>query len=191
MRNLLLTLFSICITFSGMSQAQEHLTFKGIPITGTMESFCQQLKSKGFTQIGGDSNITLFTGNFTGNPTTISVYTTADEKNVFGIAVFSEPSGEWNTLTNTYDYYKDLYSRKYGKPKISKENNPSYDDSNISKIAEVYNGTVVWKSIWEVTGGAIEISIQKASGAYGGIVVILYSDSQNIEAKIQSDMEDI
>ena len=34
-----------------------------------------------------------------------------------------DPSGEWNALVNTYDYYKDLYTRKYGKPSISKEKN--------------------------------------------------------------------
>ena len=41
-------------------------------------------------------------------------------KNVFAVVVLFEPSGEWNTLVNTYDYYKDLYTRKYGKPSISK-----------------------------------------------------------------------
>lgn len=40
--------------------AQPHLSFKGIPITGSMTSFCQQLKTKGFTQISSDNNITTF-----------------------------------------------------------------------------------------------------------------------------------
>ena len=34
--------------------AQPHLSFKGIPITGSMTSFCQQLKNKGFTQINSE-----------------------------------------------------------------------------------------------------------------------------------------
>lgn len=29
--------------------AQEHLSFKGIPIEGSMTEFCQKLKTKGFT----------------------------------------------------------------------------------------------------------------------------------------------
>ena len=32
--------------------AQEHLSFKGIPIEGSMTAFCQKLKAKGFTQMG-------------------------------------------------------------------------------------------------------------------------------------------
>ena len=46
--------------------AQEHLSFKGIPIEGSMTAFCQKLKAKGFTQMGRDNNVTMFTGDFTG-----------------------------------------------------------------------------------------------------------------------------
>lgn len=42
--------------------AQEHLSFKGIPIEGSMTAFCQKLKAKGFTQMGRDNNVTMFTG---------------------------------------------------------------------------------------------------------------------------------
>lgn len=191
MRKLLFTLVAVCVALCSMAQIQEHLSFKGIPITGTMTSFCQQLKAKGFTQIGRDNNITLFTGDFTGKTATVGVVAADDGKNVFGVTVLFDPSGEWNTLVNTYDYYKELYTRKYGKPEISKEKNPAYGDDNISKMAEVHQGTVVWGSAWETTGGAIEISIEKSGGVYEGMVVIRYRDTLNVEAKIQSDMDDI
>ena len=42
-----------------------------------------------------------------------------------------------------------------------------------------------------VTGGEIELSIEKSSGFYEGMVMIRYRDSQNVEAKIQKDLEDI
>ena len=100
-------------------------------------------------------------------------------------------SDEWNTLVNTYDYYKDLYTRKYGKPTISKEKNPALSDSNTALMAEVHQGTVVYGSAWEVTGGDIQLSIEKSSGVYEGMVMIRYRDSQNIEAKIKNDLEDI
>lgn len=102
-----------------------------------------------------------------------------------------DPSGEWNTLVNTYNYYKDLYTRKYGNPTISKEKNPAHLDSNTALMAEVHQGTVVWGSAWEVTGGNIELSIEKTSGFYEGMVMIRYRDSQNVETKIQKDLEDI
>ena len=153
MKKILITLTVLFAVIDIM--AQEHLSFKGIPIEGSMTEFCQKLKSKGFTSIGRENNITLFSGDF------------------------------------TYDYYKDLYTRKYGKPTISKENNPAHLDSNTALMAEVHQGTVVYGSAWEVTGGDIQLSIEKSSGVYEGMVMIRYRDSQNIEAKIQNDLDDI
>ena len=48
-----------------------------------------------------------------------------------------------------YDYYKQLYTRKYGEPKASVENIPENRDSNISKMYEVGQGRVTWASTWE------------------------------------------
>lgn len=183
--SLILLFAAICI------MAQEHLSFKGIPIEGSMTSFCQKLKTKGFTSIGRDSNITLFTGDFTGREATVGVTASDDGKNVFAVIVFFDPSGEWNALVNTYDYYKDLYTRKYGEPAISKENNPALSDSNTALMAEVHQGTVVYGSAWEITGGDIQLSIEKSSGFYEGMVMIRYRDSQNVEAKIKNDLDDI
>ena len=188
MKRILLSLL-FCVTF--YVNAQDHLTFKGIPIEGSMTTFCQKLKSKGFTPMGKDKNITLFTGDFTGRQATIGVGASDDGKNVFSVVVLFDPSGEWNNLVSTYDYYKDLYTRKYGDPAISKENNPSRSDSNTALMAEVHQGTVVYGSVWNVPGGDIQLSIEKSSGIYEGMVMIRYRDSQNVEAKIQSDLEDI
>ena len=183
--------FMVIALTSYAQSNSEHLSFKGIPIEGSMSEFCQKLKAKGFTSIGSENNLALFMGDFTGRNATIGVTATDDGKNVFAVAVLFDPSGEWNTLVNTYSYYKDLYTRKYGKPTISKEKNPAFLDSNTALMAEVHQGRVVWASVWEVTGGDIKLSIEKTSGVYEGVVVICYRDSQNVETKIQKDLEDI
>lgn len=171
--------------------AQEHLSFKGIPIEGSMTEFCQKLRAKGFVSIDNGNNIEFFSDDFTGRDATIGVTATDDGNNVFSVVVFLDSSDEWNVLANTYGYYKDLYIRKYGKPSISKENNPAISDSNIVLMSELNRGRVVYASAWEVTGGDIELSIEKAFDIYEGMVVIRYRDSQNVEAKIQKDLEDI
>ena len=192
MKKLIVSFALMIITLTLYAQSSsEHLTFKGIPIEGSMTEFCQKLKAKGFTSIGSENNVTLFSGDFTGREANIGVTATNDGENVFAVVVLFDPSGEWNTLVNTYDYYKDLYTRKYGKPAISKEKNPALSDSNTALMAEVHQGTAVWGSAWKVTGGEIELSIEKTSGIYEGVVVIRYRDSQNVEAKIQKDLEDI
>ena len=189
MKKILVNLIILFVAINIM--AQEHLSFKGIPIEGSMTEFCQKLKTKGFTSIGRENSITLFSGDFTGRKATVGVTATDDGKNVFAVVVLFDPSKEWNTLVNTYDYYKDLYTRKYGKPTISKENNPAYSDSNIALMAEVHEGTVVYGSAWEVTGGDIQLSIEKSSEIYEGMVMIRYRDFQNVETKIQNDLDDI
>ena len=56
-------------------------------------------------------------------------------------------------------------------------------------MAEVHQGTVIYGSAWNVPGGDIQLSIEKSSGIYEGMVMIRYRDSQNVEAKIQNDLE--
>ena len=59
------SIFVLVALFLGLtSMAQEHLSFKGISIEGSMESFCEKLADKGFTELRNDGNTTLFTGDF-------------------------------------------------------------------------------------------------------------------------------
>lgn len=170
--------------------AQEHLSFKGIPIEGSMTAFCQKLKAKGFTQTGRENNAMVFTGDFTGRQAMVCVGAIDDGNSVHSVVVAFDESSEWNTLVSTYDYYKGLYTRKYGEPTACREHNPSTMDSNISLMYELGQGTVTYASAWNVSGGTIELSIEKF-GYSGGIVIIRYRDAQNIETKIQKDLEDI
>ena len=116
------------------TMAQEHLSFKGIPIEGSMTEFCQKLKTKGFTQLGRDDNVTTFTGDFTGRQATVGVGATDDGKSVHSVVVIFDESSEWNTLVNTYDYYKGLYIRKYGEPSACREHNPRF----FSRLCHIY-----------------------------------------------------
>ena len=185
---LTLVLFLCCFAICGF--AQEHLSFKGIPIEGSMTAFCQKLTAKGFTQIGRDNNVTMFTGNFTGRKATVSVAATDDGNSVHSVVVIFDESREWKTLVSTYDYYKKLYTRKYGNPSACIEHNPSHGDSNSRLMYELTQGTITYTSTWTVTGGSMEMSIEKSRYS-NGAVVIRYRDAQNIETKFQKDLEDI
>ena len=190
------SLISFIILFASFACiAQEHLSFKGIPLEGSMKDFCKQLVDKGFESLGSDNNTTLFVGDFTGRNATVGVIADDEGENVYSVVVLFDASGEWKALTNTYNYYKDLYTRKYGKPTTVVENHPelkySTNPSNTGLMAEVHQGRVTWGSLWKVTGGEIEITIEKAAGIYEGAVVIRYRDAQNEEAKIQKHLEEI
>ena len=170
--------------------AQNHLAFKGIPIAGSMELFTKRLKEKGFSRIDKNGSTYFFEGDFTGRAATVAVAST-ENGNVYSVTVFFTPSKEWNKLVETYSYYKKIYIRKYGTPVASKEIIKPIIDSNSAKMLEVYEGKVTWKSSWKDKGGDIELSIEKTDGIYEGVVVIYYKDSQNVDAKIKNDLEEI
>lgn len=190
MKKILLSCLFAVITLC--SFGQEHLSFKGIPIEGSMKSFCDKLKEKGLHFIAEQNNISLYTGDFTGKPATIGAVANDKGTDVYAVLVLFDESEEWKTLVNTYDYYKGLYTEKYGKPSFNKENNPSRGDSNISLMSELYQGKVVYCSEFNAPGGTIEISIEKSAGiGYKGVVTIKYRDSQNIQTKRQNDLDEI
>ena len=58
-RNLFLLLFAI-VTLSTFAQTtSEHLTFKGVPIDGTLTEFVSKLKQKGLTHIGTEDGTAM------------------------------------------------------------------------------------------------------------------------------------
>ncbi|MCM1140580.1 MAG: hypothetical protein NC453_18575 [Muribaculum sp.] len=188
MKHFILTL---CIILAALAaNAQEHLSFKGIPIEGSITTFCQKLKAKGFIQLGSEGNTRLFKGDFTGRKATVAVTATDVGNDVYSVAVFFDESDSWNTLVNIYEHYKNLYTEKYGYPSQCEEYNPSRSDSNYSLMYELSQGRVTYNSLFEVSGGGILISIEKAEYP-DGQVIIYYQDAQNAEAKRQSDLDEI
>lgn len=55
MRKFIFTLTMLFATVNLM--AQEHLSFKGIPIEGSIKEFCKKLEAKGFTSMGSEKNV--------------------------------------------------------------------------------------------------------------------------------------
>ena len=189
MKKAISVIFAMSVMLTCM--AQEHLLFKGIPITGSMKEFCAKLTAKGFTNVGSDKNASFFIGDFTGRNSTVCVGATQDGNNVYGVLVLFDTSEDWNMLVKTYDHYKELYTRKYGKTTFCKEYNPSIVESNTSLMYELNQGTVVWGSSWSVAGGEIDLSIEKGQEYNSGIVMFRYRDTLNIEDKIQQELGDI
>ena len=134
MRKLLITLTMLFAVINIM--AQEHLSFKGIPIEGSMTDFCQKLKAKGITQMGRENNVTLFTDDITGRQATVGVGATDDGKSVHSVVVIFNESSEWNTRLITLDYYKCLYIRKFVEPSAGRDQNPCRQESYIDLMNE-------------------------------------------------------
>lgn len=121
MKKVLITFVAFLTTLNIM--AQDLLTFKGIPIEGSLAEFKKKLKTNDFIWVGQENNISMFSGTFTGKQVRLGVMATDDNKEVLGVIVRFKPLGFWEPLIDTYNYYKDLYTEKYGTPKVNTEKN--------------------------------------------------------------------
>ena len=70
MEKKILSIIIVLTTMISFVQAQEtansseHLTFKGVPIDGTLNEYVSKLKRSGFTHIGIENGIAMLKGDF-------------------------------------------------------------------------------------------------------------------------------
>lgn len=191
MKKIVLTLAFFFATFSIM--AQEHLSFKGIPIQGSLTEFCKKLEAKGFKDLNSEENqnTKILTGIFAGYEATVCVYATENKQNVHSVAVFFEPNEQWKILESLYSSFKELYTNKYGRPFGSTEESNARSESNTSQMLSLMQGTTNYSTIWDVAGGNIFLTIMKSPIGAAVVVAISYMDSQNSNINHQNALDDI
>lgn len=55
MKNTATLLIVFFIAMISMAQSSDHLTFKGVPIDGTLSEYVAKMKQNGFTHIGTEN----------------------------------------------------------------------------------------------------------------------------------------
>jgi hypothetical protein len=103
------TFFSLLII--GLSiinvQAQEeqenaaHMTFKGIPINGTLSEYVIKLKSAGFNHIGTEDGLAILEGDFAGHKNCMIGVSTLDGKDLVSHISIIFPEKELGLLCQT------------------------------------------------------------------------------------------
>lgn len=191
MKKIIFTLTFFFATFSIV--AQEHLSFKGIPIEGSLTEFCKKLEAKGFKDQGtsSDGKSKIFLGDFAGRNAFVSAYQTTNSNNIYAVVAMFDPSQEWYSLLSTYNYFKELYTEKYGKPIECIEENGANSERNTSMMIALDQGLIEYKTSWRVTGGFISLGISKVSEIYTGSVFIAYLDSNNSNINRLNALDDI
>ena len=65
MKKLFIILFATLIALASSAQtASPHLSFKGVPIDGTLNEYVQKRKQKGFDYLGTEDGIAILSGDF-------------------------------------------------------------------------------------------------------------------------------
>lgn len=157
-----------------------HLTFKGVPIDGTLKNFVRRMEKAGFYHDGDKGGAAILTGDFAGHKGCTVTVSTLDQKDlVSNITVWFPPRETWGDLSGDYFSLKKLLTKKYGKPSASQEKfqNDFLDDDG-SRMRHVTFDECKYKSTFKTPKGTIILSIAH-QGSNACYVELRYFDKIN------------
>ena len=181
-RLLTIVAFIFSFMFVMAQTSNNHLTFKGIPITGTVENFAQKMEAKGFRKIDSNKRCVVFKGEFAGySGCNILVVKVPNRNVVYKVVVFLPPKSSWARLEEEYNQFKGMLTNKYGEPLGSsetfKEGASTFSDE--AKMSSLKNGNCDYRTQWEVENGSIEVDIFPKSDTDDGYIRLFYFDKIN------------
>ena len=178
----------------GSVPAQSHLSFKGVPIDGTLKDFKDAMIKAGFNYQGEEDGAALLSGDFAGYKNVmIIVYTLANCDVVSHIAVVFPENSTWSELLADYENLKEMMTKKYGRPKACQEKFTRYvGDSGDLRLTALSKGEYDWYTNYETDLGSIKLTISKGwEHYYTGCAVLVYKDKINAEKVSNSAIDDL
>lgn len=186
----------MCISVIAFAQEnKEHLTFKGIPVDGTLNSFVAQLKQKGFTYIGTNDGVAMLSGDFASYKNCIVGAVSLEDKDLVYKVVVIFPSHDiWSAIESDYQSLKQMLTKKYGKPTHCVETFQSYSQpqDDFRKMHELKMDRCKFNAGFETERGSIDLQIShEKNPSEGGYVRLVYFDAINQKAVMSDAMDDL
>lgn len=193
MKKILLSFFALLFSLVVFAQS-EHFTFKGIPIDGDLSSFMEQMQKQGFAWKAKDDNGAVFTGKFAGvNDCCVMVH--CSEGVVTAVSVMFPFAETWGELYGRFSSLKEMLTKKYGYPAVSKEEFQSYTPSSDGmKLFAVEQDDTDFLYVFEPKNGSIELSLSHRkveSYEEKAFVLLKYFDKINYSKKESSAYDDL
>ena len=197
MKTILTSIFFSLVVLTSFSQtssdSSEHLTFKGVPIDGTLDAYVSKMKQSGFTFEGKENGVAMLKGDFAGyKDCTIGVVTFNNQDIVSKIAVIFSEKDTWSTLSSNYFRLKELLTEKYGQPSESVEKfQTSYEpDDDNDRMHQVGMDRCKYYTTFETDKGNIQVSIE-SNGFSSSWVMLSYFDKINSSIVRASAIDDL
>ena len=175
-----------------MFAQSEHLTFKGIPIDGTLRQFTTQLVQKGFTKLSSENGQAVLKGDFAGYKDCYVLVSTIEQRDlVYMTGVMFPDLDQWGLLENNYQKLKEMLTKKYGKPAEVVEDFQSRlkPKTDRDKLYELKFDRCTYKTIFETEKGRIVVSL--AHEVSKCFVVLAYVDGINGGLAQDAAMDDL
>ena len=178
MKKSIVTFFVLVVTLVSFAQNDtEHLTFKGVPIDGTLSEYVKKMKSAGFEYLEGGIDYAVLQGDFAGfKDCNVLIYTLDAINVVSKICVLFPECNVWSSLEQNYNLLKSMLSQKYGVP-------------TEVVLFELYMDRCTWYTLYETPKGDIKLSLQKGDWDY--FVSLMYYDKINTDAVRSSAIDDL
>lgn len=180
MKTKLVLLISLLFPLSLFAQS-DHLSFKGIPIDGTLNQFSNQLVRKGFTKMYSENGQAILQGDFAGYKNCYVAVSTLDQEDlVYMVGVMFPDLDQWSLLENNYTKLKEMLITKYGEPiDVVEEFQSTYQPrTDNEKLHKLKFDECTYKSIFESDKGRIVLTISHES-VMKCFVVLGYVDGIN------------
>ena len=177
MKKLLLT---CCVIISAtLTYAQEHMTFKGIPMDGNLTSFVSQLKANGYTELLTQEDAVVLSGNFAGkDDCTVYVLGTNRGELVWKVVVKFPECVSWYSLKSEYNTFKTSYTNKYGAPESYEYFSDPYYEGDGYELQALRLEKCRYVSYFTTSLGIIMLEIGDDK-----CVTVVYEDAINVELK--------
>lgn len=183
------------MTFVSSAQnGSEHLTFKGIPIDGTLTSFVQKMKQKGFTHITTSDGTAIMGGTFAGyKDCTLGIISTKGGNLVYVVNVIFPSCDTWSSLEIDYLSLKDMLTEKYGTPSDCVEEFRSYSPPEDDSMKMIYlkNDKCKYRTFFQTEKGDIMLRLTYLDSSMKSCVTMSYRDSMNEKVKDSDAMDDL
>ncbi|MBM3454795.1 MAG: hypothetical protein FJX80_06560 [Bacteroidetes bacterium] len=195
MRTIFLSFLAVIMSISTFAQTSEHMSFKGVPIDGTLNEYVAKMKQNGFQYLGTEDGTAILNGDFAGYKNCHVGVTTLNKIDlVHKIGVIFPNQETWSRLFSNYSDLKQMLTEKYGNPNDEVElfDVKSFQlplDDN-SKMHQVKMDRCNFYAVWKTDKGEIQLAIDH-SGFTSCFVKVGYFDKINsaiINEKAKDDL---
>lgn len=190
MKHIILTILVSLFTMTCLAQT-EHMKFKGVPMEGTLQSFTNKLKTKGFTAVGIQDGVSLLKGEFAGYKN-CTIGAIADKSGMIcKVAVIFPSMDKWGDLEKCYNNYKSMLTEKYGEPAQCEEYfSDGYDGDASNRMYGVQFDKYKYYTVFSCKQGDIQLEIAH-EGVSSCYVMLSYFDNANQDKLRKQIMDDL
>lgn len=175
----ILMLLGVAFCLMNSAVAQEHLYFRGVPISGKMDDFVSKMKSLGFAVKQAGDDMVVMEGRFTGKDAELLIMATQRTKTVWKVSVDISDAISWGSLRNSYLDYKALYGQKYGKGSSSELFSEPYYEGDGYELQALRDGRCQYVTSFKTATGVITVKLTEEHA-----LRLSYEDSVNSELMI-------